>query len=68
MTTWPVMALGDAGVSLIDCVHKTPEARAEGYPYVGIPQMKSGHIGFSDARLISPEDFEDWTKKCKTAA
>ncbi|MEH6506205.1 MAG: restriction endonuclease subunit S [Sulfitobacter litoralis] len=65
MTTWPVMTLGEASVTLIDCVHKTPTARAEGYPYVGIPQMKSGHIKFADARLISPEDYEEWTKKAK---
>jgi len=65
MTVWPVMTLGEAGVSLIDCVHKTPKAQAKGYPYVGIPQMKSGHIAFEDARLISPEDYEEWTKKAK---
>ncbi len=65
MTVWPVIALGEAGVSLIDCVHKTPKAQAAGYPYVGIPQMKSGHIAFQDARRISLVDYEEWTKKAK---
>ena len=60
---WPVMTLRDAGVRLIDCVHKTPAARESGYPYIAIPQMKSGRIDFESARRISHEDFLDWTKK-----
>lgn len=62
------MTLSDAGVRLIDCVHKTPSAQTEGFPYVGIPQMKSGRIDFSDARLISEADFIEWTKKAKPQA
>ena len=65
MVDWPVLALRDAGVRLIDCVHKTPAARETGYPYVGIPQMKAGRIEFGSARRISHEDFVEWTKKAK---
>src|SRR5262245_52907205 len=65
MTPWPVMTLRDAGVELIDCVHKTPEAIAAGYPYVAIPQMKNGRIDFTDARRISDSDFLEWTKKAR---
>ena len=62
---WPVLTLRDAGVRLIDCVHKTPAAQESGYPYIGIPQMKTGRLDFESARKISHEDFLDWTKKAK---
>ena len=62
---WPILTLRDAGVELIDCVHKTPAAQEDGYPYVGIPQMKDGWIDFDSARKISHEDFVEWTKKAK---
>ena len=62
---WPVLTLRDAGVRLIDCVHKTPIAQESGYPYIGIPQMKTGRLDFESARKISHEDFLDWTKKAK---
>ncbi|MCA3039698.1 MAG: restriction endonuclease subunit S [Rhodocyclaceae bacterium] len=65
MGEWKPTRLRDVGVSLIDCVHKTPEAQPAGYPYVGIPQMKNGRIDFSTARLISHEDYLEWTKKAK---
>ena len=63
MDDWPILTLRDAGVRLIDCVHKTPSAQEAGYPYVGIPQMKGGRIEFGSARKISHEDFVEWTKK-----
>ena len=59
------MTLAEAGVRLIDCVHKTPEAVSEGYPYVAIPEMKNGRIDFSNARRISRSDFIEWTKKAR---
>lgn len=65
MTAWELIALHKAGVTLLDCVHATPQPVENGYPYVTIPQMKSGHIDFSDARQISAADFEIWTKKAK---
>lgn len=65
MGNWPKMTLRDAGVRLIDCVHKTPAALAEGYPYVAIPQMKNGRVDFTDARRISHTDFLEWTKKAR---
>ena len=59
------MTLRDAGVQLIDCVHKTPAPQETGYPYIGIPQMKSGRIDFETARKISLDDFLEWTKKAR---
>jgi type I restriction enzyme S subunit len=65
MNEWSRMTLRDAGIALIDCVHKTPAATEEGRPYVGIPQMKNGRIDVSDARIISERDFIEWTRKAK---
>ncbi len=65
MGEWGRRRLRDVGVCLIDCVHKTPQGQSTGYPYVGIPQMKNGHVDFSTARLISREDYFEWTKKAK---
>ncbi|MDI9849983.1 restriction endonuclease subunit S [Rhodoblastus sp. 17X3] len=65
MNDWRTLTLENAGVKLIDCVHKTPAAAPNGYPYVAIPQMKNGRIDFSDARRISTDDFIEWTKKAK---
>ena len=62
---YPLLALKDAGVELIDCVHATPkETGNPGYPYVGIPQLKDGRLDLSDARVISHEDMEVWNKRC----
>lgn len=60
-----VLTFAEAGIQLIDCVHKTPEARDTGFSYVAIPQMKNGHIDFTDARKISETDFVAWTRKAK---
>lgn len=61
---WSRMTLRDAGVTLIDCDHRTPKAQAYGYPYIAIPQLKDGHIHLDGSeRRISASDFEDWTKK-----
>jgi type I restriction enzyme S subunit len=65
---WPVLTLREAGVTLIDCEHRTPPAAASGYPYVAIPQMKQGRLDLSDARRISAEHFAEWTKKARPRA
>lgn len=65
MTEWPIMTLREAGVILIDCVHKTPTTVEVGYPYVTIPQMKNGHIDFAEVRRITHADFLEWTKKAR---
>lgn len=62
---WRRASLGEAGVSLIDCDHRTPPAVTTGYPYVAIPQLKGGRIELATARRISPEHFADWTRKAK---
>ena len=59
------MTLREAGVSLIDCDHRTPPPATSGYPYVAIPQIKNGHLNLSDARKITHEHFVEWTRKAK---
>ena len=61
----PLISLRMAGISLIDCDHKTPKAQEQGRPYVGIPQLKDGRITLNGARLISEEDFHHWRRKTK---
>lgn len=64
--SWPRMTLRDAGVTLIDCDHRTPAAQADGFPYIAIPQLKDGHICLDGSeRRISPSDFVEWTKKLR---
>ena len=60
---WYEMSLREAGVALIDCVHKTPPAAEDGYPYVAIPQMKGGRVELDGVRRITREHFVEWTQK-----
>jgi type I restriction enzyme S subunit len=62
---WGTVSLREAGVTLIDCDHRTPPAATSGYPYVAIPQLKEGRLVLSDARRISHEHFVEWTRKAK---
>ncbi|MGM8851191.1 restriction endonuclease subunit S [Salinicola halophyticus] len=62
---WPLVSLNEAGISLIDCDHKTPKAQEQGYPYIGIPQLKDGRIVLDGVRLISEADFKYWRRKAK---
>ena len=60
---WPTMSLREAGISLIDCEHRTPPAAEHGYPYVAIPQVKDGRINLNGVRRITHEHFDEWTRK-----
>ena len=60
---WQSLSLKAAGVTLIDCDHRTPTATETGYPYIAIPQLKNGHIALEGVRRISQSDYDDWTKK-----
>ena len=62
---WLMLSLVEAGVTLIDCDHRTPPPAETGYPYVAIPQLRHGRIDLSDVRLITSEDFAEWTRKAK---
>ena len=62
---WATLSLREAGVSLIDCDHRTPPAAETGFPYVAIPQLRQGRIDLTDVRRITPEHFAEWTRKAK---
>lgn len=62
---WKNISLREAGVSLIDCDHRTPPPTDSGYPYIAIPQLKEGRIDISDVRRISSENYVEWTRKAK---
>lgn len=66
--SWQRTTLKKAGVTLIDCDHRTPPHADNGYPYIAIPQLKNGHINLDGVRLISKSDYLDWTKKLKPQA
>jgi type I restriction enzyme S subunit len=65
---WERTTLQQAGIMLIDCDHRTPPHADEGYPYIAIPQLRNGHINLDGVRLISREDFLEWTKRLKPQA
>ena len=60
----PLLSLRDAGVKLIDCVHKTPAGVDQGFPYIAIPQLTEGRIDVDSARRISEQDMLEWNIKC----
>ena len=62
---WERTSLREAGVTLIDCDHRTPPAADRGYPYVAIPQLREGRLALDDVRRISQEHFVEWTRKAK---
>lgn len=65
---YPMKRLCDVGVSLLDCEHKTPKPASYGYPYIAIPDIKEGRLDLSNVRLISKDDFAQWTRKIKPQA
>jgi type I restriction enzyme S subunit len=60
----PLLSLRDAGVKLIDCVHKTPAGVDQGFPYIAIPQLVEGRIDVGNMRRISEQDILEWNVKC----
>jgi len=58
------MPLRDAGIKLIDCVHKTPAVAGQGFPYIAIPQLTEERIDVDSARRISEQDMLKWNVKC----
>lgn len=66
---WPIQTLRDLQVQILDCEHKTPKPSSVGrFPYVAIPDIVDGRIRIDDCRLISDEDFLEWTKRTRPVA
>jgi type I restriction enzyme, S subunit len=60
---WPKVTLAEAGAVVLDCEHKTPAAQEKGIPYLAIPNVQDGRIDIDDVRLISQQDYEEWTRR-----
>lgn len=63
------MRLDAACSHIVDCEHKTAPIDESGdFFAVGTPAMKGHRINYADARRISRETFEQWTRRLKPAA
>lgn len=62
---YPIKRLVDVGVKVYDCEHKTPKAQEQGFPYIAIPNIVDGRIDLTDVRLISHDDYLEWTRRSK---
>ncbi|MGP5614531.1 restriction endonuclease subunit S [Corynebacterium variabile] len=52
--------------TIVDCEHKTaPIDHTGGFFAVGTPAMRGNSINYSEARQISEETFEAWTRRLK---
>ncbi|WP_343834460.1 hypothetical protein [Micropruina glycogenica] len=63
MTLVKLVSLGELGVSVLDCEHRTPAAVAAGHPYIAIPDIVGGRVNLESARRISDDDLSSWTRK-----
>lgn len=63
------MRLDQACLSIVDCEHKTAPLDDLGeYFAVGTPAMRDHKINYAEARRISRETFEMWTRRLRPAA
>lgn len=62
-TLFELCSLSSAGVSVLDCEHKTPAACSDGFPYIAIPDVQDGRVVIETARRISAADLEEWTRR-----
>jgi type I restriction enzyme S subunit len=62
---WVEKKLGDI-CQLVDSLHKTPKyIEFGGFPMVRVTDIKDGTINLSKARRVSPEVYEEFSKKHK---
>lgn len=63
------VTLGSACEAIVDCEHKTAPIDEAGECFaVGTPAMRDGEIDYSQARRISAETFEGWTRRMSPRA
>lgn len=63
MSAFELRELASAGVSVLDCEHRTPKAQVTGYPYIAIPDVVAGRVHLSTSRRISDADLRDWNRR-----
>jgi type I restriction enzyme S subunit len=62
------LTLADACTDIVDCEHKTAPIDPTGdYFAVGTPAMRGNRINYNEARRISQETFEAWTRRLTPA-
>lgn len=61
-------SLGELGVMVLDCEHRTPSPAPAGHPYVAIPDIQQGRVVLEATRRITDEDLLDWTRRTKPRA
>ena len=60
---WSLRELGDVGVSVHDCEHKTPVDAGHGYPYIAIPNIIDGRLDLTKTRKITLGDLRLWNRR-----
>ncbi|MCF8785321.1 restriction endonuclease subunit S [Rhodococcus ruber] len=60
--------LGDVGVQVLDCEHRTPSDAGEGYAYIAIPNVRDGRLDLTECRRITPQDYVEWTRRTRPIA
>jgi type I restriction enzyme, S subunit len=65
---WDRAELADAGVSVLDCEHKTPPDAGHGHPYVAIPNLVDGRLDLTSVRRITDEHLREWTRRTRPRA
>lgn len=60
---WGMRPLGEVGVRVLDCAHKTPADAGSGFPYLAIPNIRDGRVNLDSFRRISEQDFRAWTAR-----
>lgn len=56
-------SLTDAGISVLDCEHKTPAHSIDGFPYIAIPDIQDGRVVLETTRKISEHDLKLWNRR-----
>ena len=62
---WDLAELADAGVSVLDCEHKTPPDAGSGHPYIAIPNLVDGRLDLTSVRRITDEHLREWTRRTR---
>jgi type I restriction enzyme S subunit len=65
---WDLVELADAGVSVLDCEHKTPPDAGYGHPYIAIPNLVDGRLDLTSVRRITDEHLREWTRRTRPQA
>ena len=61
---WKVLSLSDVTSKIVDGVHKTPNYKGSGVPFIVVENLNRGRsIDFSNTRFISLDDHREFTKR-----